>query len=82
MKVARRLERPRTNRRAREPSRTSVPSSTYLETRERRERYARGERELAAFRRGEGSAPGFERPCTMPVDPTAVRQAKKTARRR
>jgi hypothetical protein len=35
-----------------------------------REDVARGERDLAAFVRGEGPEPGFERPCTMPVDPT------------
>ena len=29
----------------------------------------RAGRELEAFIRGEGPAPGFERPCTMPTDP-------------
>ena len=38
-----------------------------------REAVVRGERELAAFLRGEGPAPGFEHPCTMPVDPTRPR---------
>jgi hypothetical protein len=30
----------------------------------------RGERRLAEFARGEGTAPGFEQPTTMPTDPT------------
>jgi hypothetical protein len=44
-----------------------------------REDVVRGQRALEAFIRGEGPAPGFERPCTMPVDPTA-RPAKKPKR--
>jgi hypothetical protein len=43
-----------------------------------REAVVRGEREIAAFIRGEGPAPGFERPCTMPVDPAPAQpQAKR-----
>jgi hypothetical protein len=36
-----------------------------------RQDVVRGQRALEAFIRGEGPAPGFERPCTMPVDPAA-----------
>ena len=42
----------------------------------------RGERDLLAFIRGEGAAPGFETMSTTPVDPTAARQSEKTPRRR
>jgi hypothetical protein len=37
---------------------------------------------LLAFVRGEGPAPGFETLATMPTDPTAASQPKKTASRR
>ena len=48
-----------------------------------RQDVVRGQRALEAFVRGEGPAPGFERPCTMREDPARrERQPKKTTRRR